>query len=405
MAKGYNIEVRKRDKYNRILNIIRNNDDISRSQIKNISKYSMVTVLSAIDELLKQELIMENGIGESSGGRRPIWLTINPDGGYFIGIEFYSIRICGVIVNFAGDKIYEDAKNIKKQSSANVLKTIKSMIEEMLEFLGKGKDKVLGIGMGVPGQINKQAGVSLGYEHIRDWQNVRIKDELEEEFNIPVYIENNAKVMALAHKWLGQKYDTQDFLFICIRSGISMASMLNGQLHLGMNNNAGEIAHFALLNSSRHCYCGKVGCLEMEASNNAILSKVEERMKVGRFASLRDKMDGDDFNLEMEDFVQSIREGSLDGLELLEETSMHLGYVLAAAINILNPNRIFIWGDITGVGNIFLDMLKNYIDKYALPLNLENISIEYSPWGQDLGAIGAAALIMQEEFDFSAELI
>ncbi|AEE97848.1 ROK family protein [Mahella australiensis] len=400
MAKGYNIELRKRNKYNRILNIIRNHENISRSEVKIISKYGMSTVLKGIDELLKQGLIVESGIGESQGGRRPIWLAVNPDGGYFVGIEFYSRRIFSVILNLTGEKIYDNKTDIEPDSnSAAILQSLKGVIKEMLDFLGSAASKVFGIGIGVPGQINKQAGISIEYGHIHGWSNIHIKDEIEKTFDIPAYIENNTKVMALAHKWLKPYGEAEDFLFLCIRSGIGMACMLNDQLYLGKNNNAGEIAHFALPNSNRRCYCGKIGCLDMEASNDAILSKIREGIKVGRFAQLS-AMAEDPDAIDMDIFVQAVKMGYDDAMELLEETATYLGYALAAAINILNPGKIVIWGDISKTEDIFIEMLWESIRRYALSLNLQDLKIEYSQWGEDLGALGAATLIMQQEFGF-----
>lgn len=400
MAKGYNIEVRKRNKYNRILNIIRNHENISRSEVKNLSKYGMSTVLKGIDELLKQGLIIEAGIGESQGGRKPIWLAVNPDGGYFIGIEFYARRIFSVVLNLTGEKIYRNKTDIEPDSdSTAILQAINSVIKEMLDFLGSAASKVFGIGIGVPGQINKQAGISIEYGHIHGWSNIRIKDEIEKTFDIPTYIENNTKVMALAHKWLKPYGETEDFLFLCIRSGIGMACMLNDRLYLGKNNNAGEIAHFALPNSNRRCYCGKIGCLDMEASNDAILSKIREGIKVGRFARLSAMVDNPDA-IDMDTFVQAVKMGYDDAMELLEETATYLGYALAAAINILNPGKIVIWGDIAKAEDVFIEMLWESIRRYALSLNLQDLKIEYSQWGEDLGALGAATLIMQQEFGF-----
>lgn len=401
MASGYNIEIRKRNKQNRILNIIRNHENISRSEIKNISKYGMSTVLNIIEQLLKDDLIIETGTGKSQGGRKPVYLAVNPTGGYFIGIEFYSRSIFGVILNLKGDKIYGKKINVTSdETSSIVLKAIKELIADMLKFLGVGAEKVFGIGIGVPGQVNKQTGISIAYGHILQWSNIHIKDEIEKTFNIPTSIENNTKVMALAHKWLGdQKISSEDFLFLCIRSGIGMACMLNNQLYAGKNNNAGEIAHFSLLNSNKPCYCGKTGCLEMEASNDAILSKIKDAIKVGRFLELRNMVDNvNEINIDA--FIQAVKLGYNDAIELLMETAGYLGYALASTINILNPPKIVIWGDISEVGDLFIDMLWDNIRKYALSLNLSDLKIEYSPWGEDLGALGAATLIMQQEFAF-----
>ncbi|MGE5557335.1 MAG: ROK family protein [Bacillota bacterium] len=399
MERSSRVELRKRNKQNDIFNLIQINGRLSRADIKRLSKYSMNTVLNGVGVLLKQGLIMEAGIGESHGGRRPIWIEVNPEGGFFIGVEFYTRNIHTLVLNLKGERIYMDRIELGgKLEARQILETIKESVRKSVIFLGARRVKVLGIGIGVPGALDKGKGISVSYGQIANWENIALREMMKKEFGVPVYLENNVKVMALAHKWLDAGA-AGDFLFLCIRSGIGMACVLQNELYTGRDNNAGEIAHFPLPGGSRRCYCGNAGCLETEASNDAMIAKAKEGIAAGRFPALKPFF-ANPAEAEADSFFKAIKTGQPDALKLLEESAESLGFVLAAAVTILNPPKAIIWGNAPAAGDEFLHVLKAALRRYAPAANVKGFSIERSKWGSELGALGAAALVMHHRLNF-----
>lgn len=215
MAKGYNIDIRKKNKRNLILNIIRNNKYISKTKIKALSKLSMSTVISCIDELMELGYIYEAGVGESTGGRRPVWLKLKPDSAYFIGIEFNANDVNGAVLNLAGQLVNSKNIIIRGVKDVNKVKAvIMNCIQEFLNELGEAKDKVVGIGLGVPGLIDMEKGESVKYVHVPDWIGIPIRDEMEKKFGFKVYISKNIHAMAMAYIWHKNYKASQNTLFM-----------------------------------------------------------------------------------------------------------------------------------------------------------------------------------------------
>lgn len=402
-AKGLNTELRKKNNRNKILNIIRSYEDTSRYDIKKMSKLSMTTVLTTIDELLKEGLIIEAGIGESKGGRKPIWLEINPKGGYFLGVEFNTEYIHSIVLDFSGEVIYSNKVQIDAETETpqSIIAIIKSTIKDMIDYLKDSKDKIFGIGIGAPGYVDIKSGVSLEYAHIKGWQNVPIKREIEKEFNIPTFVENNVNAMALAYKWLEFDGSCSNILFVSIRRGIRMSCILNNDLYRGKDNTAGEIGHLRVQSGNRLCSCGKKGCLETEASNSGIRAKLLEGIEKNRYKELLELVGGDLQKVNIYSFVQSCLCGHQDSLELLDEVAEYIGDALSKVVILLNPDMIVISGEITKCGDIFLNKIREYISKNAIDVDAKGLNIERSKFGDNIGGIGAASIVMQEEFRFS----
>jgi len=385
MASGVNVELRKHNKYNRILNLIRNNAGISRADIKRITGYSTNTVLRGVEHLIGAGLVTELGTGKSGGGRPPSLLSVNRNGGLFIGLEFYAEYISCVAVDLSGEQVYINRTALNRSlDAASILDALKSEISRAIKTVSP-LGTVRGIGLGVPGQIDRENGVSVLYEHIESWHDVPLKEVIGKQFGLPVYLENNVRVMALVHKWLDQQHH-DDFLFVCVRSGIAMATVIDGNVYQGKNGMAGEISHLPVPGGTRPCVCGRTGCLVAEVSNDAVIDRFRASGGV-RPAVMRD-------------FIDAVRAGDAMAVEILRLTADHLGFALAYAATVLNPGRIIFWGDLMRAGAPFIDELKARIDAHTAAAIHRDLAVTCSAWGEELGALGCAILVLQRQFGF-----
>jgi len=215
---------RKRYRRNRVLDIIRATPGVSRYDIKKITSYSIETILWIIDELIREKLIYEESRNGSRIGRKPLSLFIDPRGGCFVGIEFNSQRIHGVLLNFAKELIYTEMLPVNTNDDAQtLLEKILLLIRKMLDALPTDGKKVFGIGIGLPGFFNPETGDSLSYDFLPFWKNIPIKKIVEEHFNLPCFVENNVVVIAIAYKWIMAQEVSEDFLFVSIRTGVRVA--------------------------------------------------------------------------------------------------------------------------------------------------------------------------------------
>lgn len=398
------LESRKYYKRNKILNIIRYNENVSRHDLKKITSYSMTTVLNITEELLNDKLIYEEDCNEARVGRKPLWLKINPAGGYFIGIEFNLYYMHCAILNFNGETVFEHCLQIPKDiCSDEIIGNIYSLIDMAMDSV-KG-EKIFGIGIGVPGYLDSVNGIAVEYPMIPGWKNIPIKQIIEEKYELPCYIENNVTVMAFAYNWLKTDEHIDDFIFISIRSGARMVPVVNNELILSNIGFGGQLGHIKVPNSNRLCTCGKRGCLNAEVSYSGIKGKLTEGALIGGYKQLMQMIDNDISKIDISAFVESVKLKHEESIELLYDTAEYLGYAIGLLIDIFSPKRIVLFGELIKTGEIFIDAVSKAVSKNCIEANYKNLIISASVFSDNIGALGAAAMVMQREFEFIKENI
>ena len=278
-----------------------------------------------------------------------------------------------------------------------VIERIKQAIRDMQFSLKEGA-RVFGIGLGVPGFIDMDKGVPLKYNYIIEWANVSLKQQIEAEFGLPIFMENNVNAMALAHKWLDYQGQCDDLLFMAVRTGIRVSAIANNKLLQGKQYAAGEIDHLRLPGSDAPCPCGGSGCLVAEVSNSAVLGKVEKRMLEGKFGVTKGLMDlACRIKPTMEDFVSGLRSGDEDALALAMETSHFLGEALAYAVLFTNPSRIILSSDWLQTAPACIGEIQKVVNERCPIYSTRTLHIEVTRYGVHVGAIGAASIVLQSD--------
>lgn len=401
------LENRKNYQRNKMLSVIRSHENISRNDVKKITSYSMTTVLNTVDELIHEGLVYEEICNDARIGRRPVWLRINPEGGYFLGVGFNRNAIYCVTLDFTGKLIYEAEQDIglEEKVADTVLGMIKKMIHDAIAFLGEKSQKIIGIGVGVPGYSDINKGIAISYGHLQGWKNIPIKEIIENEFHIPCYMDNNVNVMIYAYKWLIYGGRCEDMLFVSIRTGARVIPIINNQPVCGTHGFSGELGHVKINGGSRICSCGRYGCLNSEISDVAIVNKIIDGIKVGRFREIAEKIQNDLDRITMTTFIDSVRAGHEDSLRLLEQVEGFIADVLSMLVNIFAPKKIILFGELAELGDILLDGVREQVSRDIIKENNNGLKIMASEFGRNLGAMGAAALVIQNAFEFLEEKI
>lgn len=392
------MEERKNLKRNRIISTIRYGTEISRHDVKKITGYSMTTVLSIIGDLVDKALLVEEECTSVRTGRRPTWLYIQPNGLYSIGVEFNADRLNCSVVNFGYTVVYSQQTPINGGDSADMLVgKLLAAIRRAMEHLGPEAAKVIGIGLGIPGWMDRTHGSALSYAYLRGWRDIPVRQLIEREFGCRVRVENNINAMATAYRWQTYQQKSDDFVFFSLNYGTRMGMFINNRLFTG-SGNAGEIGHVRLVNGTRFCSCGKRGCLDTEVSGRALRQKIRERMECGLFSSLKEALGGDLSKVTMDRFIEQVAMGDADALDLLRETAGYMGQSLAMILGTLNPQRIIIASKCGMGGKLFADMVYRELQEYTVPALMEGISVACIQVPDLLGAQGAAMMVMEDEF-------
>lgn len=392
------IESRKELKRNRIMQTVRYHDGISRSDVKKLTGYSMTTVLNLIEELLERGFLMEEECTDLRTGRRPTWLHLRPEGACSIGVEFNAHLMSCVIVDLTGQVLYQTMWHMHTDAqSQEVLDMVCRAVDEARAYLGDHAPTVVGIGVGVPGYLDRKTGVALEYAHLPAWRNVPVVQVLRQHCQCPIWVENNINTTAIAYRYQKYQEEAEDFVLVSIKFGIRMGIYLNNRLFVG-GGNAGEIGHIRLANGYRYCSCGQRGCLDTEASFKAVRNKIMERMECGQFAVIRHLTGGDPEKITMDMLVEQVLADDEDAKELLEETAAYLGQGLSMVLASLNPRHIVVATKSGMGGTFFADSLHRVMKKLAPPGLTRDLEVCCVRVSDPMGAIGAALMAMEEAF-------
>lgn len=406
MRKESIINNRKIYKRNRLMEILRCSDqNLSRFDLKKISGYSMSSIIELSKDMIEEGLIYEEECEETRVGRKPAWLKINPNGGFYVGLEFNAQYMNTVVMDLVGNILFKETEPTAGCVNPHHAK-MEDILNQIREMLGRAigqidnKNKIIGIGMGIPGYVDTQRGISYGYSRIPAWNNIMIRDLIQKETGIPCYIQNNVSVMTLAYKWLNYNGNSNDFVFISIRTGIRMVTISNNRLVTGKSGFAGELGHIRINNGSRICTCGRYGCLNTEISDPSLINIIKEGFQVHHFQKIFELAGRDEENVTIEHYVQAVLEGDEDAVQLMKRVADTLGRALALVVNIFAPGEIVLSGKQFGIGELFLDEIRKTVKADVIAQNYQNLRIKKSEFGGEIGAIGAACMVMENYFSY-----
>ena len=171
------LESRKYYQRNKMLSVIRTNTDVSRNDIRKMTAYSMTTVMNTVEDMIRDGLIYEEECEEARVGRKPVWLRLNPRGGYFVGVEWNRTWMHCVVLDFTGQPVHRQKKALDDahRCTDGLLGLIKDMVREAIQVVEGGKEKIIGIGLGVPGYSDKTKGIALSYTYFEGWKNIPVR--------------------------------------------------------------------------------------------------------------------------------------------------------------------------------------------------------------------------------------
>lgn len=381
-----------------ILNTIRSKGPISRADIAKQTKLTPPSITNIVNELLETNLIKESETGVSKGGRRPILLTINWTSHYVIGIDIGVHKIRFVLTDLKAD-IVEKAyvKLPSRLTETELVRILKENISEMMKQSNIPVSKMIGIGIGMHGIVDSEKGVSL-YAPTLNLKHIPLKAELQEEFQLPVKVENDAKTLALGEKWFGQGFDTENLVSINVGRGIGAGIILNNQIYHGDDHIAGEIGHIVIDIDGPKCSCGNYGCLQTMAGGTALTEYVLKEIALGRKTTILDEAEGKLEKINGEIIYEAALKKDSLALEAFEKNGRYLGIGVANLIHFMNPSLIVIGGGVSKAGNLLLDPVRNLVKQRGLTDGAKDTQIVASKLGEHGTAIGAITLILADLF-------
>ncbi len=373
-----------------ILGLCINDGNYNLADLSRAINTSIPTTTKLIEELIDEGFIEELGKQDTNGGRKPSIFGLNPSAGYLVGIDVKKKSICIAITDFKGQVItyIENYPFVLENSEESVVLLCRT-IRELVKKAGLEDDEsILAYGFNLSGRVNNETGFCFTYFLGEDKS---ITSVLENEFNTPVFVENDSRAMTYGEYICGVAQGEKDMLFLNIAWGLGMGMIINGKLHYGKSGFSGEIGHFPILDNEQICQCGKTGCLETGASGLAAHRIIIEKLKEGRASILSEKyMKSEDITLD--DILNAVNEEDILAIEVIEEIGTTLGRAIAGLINLFNPELVVIGGKVSSAANYLMLPLKSAVQKHSLNLINRDSTIKLSKLGEKGGAIGACLL-------------
>ncbi|QQL49551.1 ROK family transcriptional regulator [Mucilaginibacter ginkgonis] len=367
------------------------NHELSCADISARLNKSIPLITKSINELTAGGLVIEQGLAQSSGGRRPLLYSIKPDAIYVLAVAMDQLSLRIGLLDMH-NKPVADVQQVELTLFKNT-KSLQRLIEIINEYIkssGVAKSKIAGIGIGMPGFVNIKEGINYSY---LDAEGEDLKEVIGQATGLPVVIDNDSSLVALAEQRFGAAKDQKEVMVINLGWGIGLGMIINGKLFRGHDGFAGELSHIPLSENGELCNCGKRGCLEVEASMLAVAQKAIAGIKEGKITSLKHITD-DPHKLAGDAIMDAANSGDHFAIDLLAEAGYKIGKALAILAHIMNPETIVLSGRGARVGKILQAPIQQAMNKYCIPRLVSNTSLKISEIGFDAELIGAAVLVM-----------
>jgi predicted NBD/HSP70 family sugar kinase len=376
-----------------ILRLIWREHQVSRADISRQLDLSRSTVTEIVKELLKTGLVAEVGIGKSSGGRKPIVLEFQDEAKVILGIDIGATHVSVAMTNLRGDLLFwKEREYPVREDSEGTHRVINELCNESLSSQNFNYDKLLSIGVSVPSPVDPIRPEYLSETIIPSWHGKSGLERLRQKYGVPVYLDNDANLGALAEHWWGEGKNVNDLIYIKISNGIGAGYILGGKLYRGSKGIAGEMSHMPIDPNGRLCGCGLRGCLATVISAWALIDRIGTLSNLYPDSSLLNGNPG----------IIDIENAALNGdplaTQIVTEATNYLTSAITSLVNLLNPDIIIMGGSLSRLGDLVLNPIQDKINTCALVSSVSKTKILTSKLGSKGIAIGAATLAIEQAF-------
>lgn len=385
----------KRVNRNLVLNLVKSAGPISRRDIADRSGLSPATITNLTAELIAEGLVHEMGSGETSRGRPPVMLRLNTKAGFVAGVKVMRGSLAAVVTDLDAQVLHYEIAPLDASGDGasmapdQVLNAVADMVEAVIAASGVDRSQVLGVGLGLAGLIDGKAGVCR-YSPFFGWRDVDLVGPLHSALGLDVFVENDVNTLTIAEQWFGHGRDRSHFVVVTVGSGVGLGLVANGHFYHGRDGAAGELGHTTMLVDGPVCSCGKRGCLEVLASDPAVVAN----MTTAGAAAGDSVVEAD--GLTIEQVVAAADDGDQLARRVLAESGRWLGVGLATVANVLAPEMIIVGGEGVAAGEWRLEPMRQAFQGHAFDGTAAATELVIEPAGDETWARGAACVVLGE---------
>ncbi len=367
----------------RVVRAVRGAGALTQAEIARTTGLSAATVSNIVREL--RELGTIEVRDTSAGGRRARSVSLSGDAGIVVGIDFGHSHLRVAVGNLAHQVLAEESEPFDVDSAADEgFRLAERIVDGLLGSAGVTREKIIGVGLGVPGPIDAERSVIDSTALLPGWHGVNPREELSRRMGAPVYVDNDANLGALGELVWGSGRGCGDLAYIKVASGVGAGLVINGQIYRGPGGSAGEIGHITLDESGPVCRCGNRGCLETFAASRYVLP-------------LLAATHGPD--LTMAKVVRAARDGDAGCRRVIADIAHHVGSGVAQLCNVLNPTTVVIGDELADAGELALEPMRAAVRRYTIPSAARQLTLVPGALGGRAEVLGALALALREMGD------
>lgn len=379
-----------------LYSLIYKNGPVSKSALLELAGMKPSTCARLTEELLLHGLIVESGLGESSGGRKPLMYSIKADFSCVIGVDLSRLHVKIVLMDLSLAVKDEARLPVESDSTPDlIIRFIQDSIENMLHKHQIDLARILGIGIGAVGPLDRKQGVIINPLHFpgTKWENIPIVRMLQDRFPTLVMLDNGANTAVLGEYWSGLWKEVDSVVYNLTGIGIRCGVLTNGQVVRGPVDMEGTYGHMVVDLHGRKCSCGQYGCLEAYCTIPAIRDEIVRSLK-RRKASLLNKHVTDAEQIDFHDIAWAVANNDTLCCEVVKDAAYHYGIGLSNLLYLIHPEVIILGGTLVTEMDLFYQVATQTARQRASVVPGYQVTFSRGVLGENAVAVGAGCMVM-----------
>ena len=367
-----------------IVRILQQREVCTRAEIAKMMGLTQASITKLVAYLIDMGIVSEVGIVKGNGNRRSIGLRLNAEKNLVLGVKF-SRHVFAIGVFDISGKLYTQSETefSLDENTGKVLTAMKDQIRKLLDEY----ENVVAIGLALPGPYLGKEGRIAMVTRMPSWHNINFIDEFKNEFDKPVFIEQDANAGALAEWWFGDHgRPLSSLTYFLVGEGVGSGVVDHDSLLLGYQGIASEVGHISIDFNGSTCECGNKGCLELYCSTMALLKKAEKELPELFKEKYENRSEA------VARIVEAARKGNEKAVKVLQEIATYIGYGCVTLINAYDPEIIVIGDSVSQGDEFLLPTIKKIVEERTIPEVSSKVRIEISRLKVDPTLYGAAAI-------------
>ena len=373
----------------------------SRVELVAATGLSAQTISNVVRRLLESGLVQEAGKASSGLGKPRTMLRPNPDGMYAAGVHIDPAVMTFVVLDLTGQVVVHSRKRTPiANDPGRVMASIHDGLDRLIGSSGVRRQKIVGLGVAAPGPIDVARGTIVDPPHLLGWHRVPLRDALAESTDLPVLVDKDVTAAAVAEIWTGGANGVGSFVFFYIGTGIGAGLVIDDEVMRGVSGNAGELGHIVVDPGGPPCTCGLRGCIAVTCTPQALVAEAE---RIGVLADTRLRSGAHDVDVRFTQLCELAGAGHAGALDILERSSARTAKAVSVLTDLLDVDRVVFGGPFwQRLAPYYLERIPKLLDELSVTRSIRNVPVVGTGVGEDVGAVGAACLVLERTLGPSA---